>query len=258
MRRVGADNIIIGVSRLRVGNDVDADDSRRASGDDSPESRYEDDAEDAEGLEIRPVAARGGRRGGAGRQQRAASRGDRGSKAPVGDKGGKHQAWSVEEMLKLARAKRDQQAHFEGMPHNYGRMRSREWKLQDLQKRLAEVGVNRTTDDIGKKWDNVFQQYKKVQHYQNMSGRTNFFILTPAMRTEEGFNFRMDERVYNEIDNMSQNNKTIYQDNVADTSARGGVPPVMDRHRQAPVGGESAVGGEGGDGVDEDGGSARE
>ncbi|GBG78636.1 hypothetical protein CBR_g27862 [Chara braunii] len=189
MRRAGADNITTGVSRLRVGSDMDADDNRRASGDDSPDSRYEDDAEDAEGLEIRPVAARGGRRGGVGRQQRAASCGGRGSNAPVGDKGGKHQAWSVEEMLKLARAKRDQQAHFEGMPHNYGRMRNREWKLQDLQTRLAEVGVNKTTNDISKKWDNVFQQYKKVQRYQNMSVGKNFFILTPAMRTEEGFNF---------------------------------------------------------------------
>ncbi|GBG71268.1 hypothetical protein CBR_g8689 [Chara braunii] len=165
MRRAATENITTGVSRLRVGSDVDADNSRRASGDESPDSLYEDDAEDGEGLEIRPVAARGGQRGGRGRQQRGESHGGRGSKAPVGDKGGKHPAWSVEEMLKLARAKRDQQAHFEGMPHNYGRMRNREWKLLDLQKRLAEVEVNRTTDDIGKKWDNVFQQYKKVQRY---------------------------------------------------------------------------------------------
>ncbi|GBG92787.1 hypothetical protein CBR_g57137 [Chara braunii] len=57
---------------------------------------------------------------------------------------------------------------------------------------------------------------------------------------------------------MSKNNKTIYPDNVADTSARGGVPPAMDGHRQAAVGGESFAGGEGGDGVDEDVGSARE
>ncbi|GBG59190.1 hypothetical protein CBR_g32206 [Chara braunii] len=258
MRRAAAKNITTVVSTLRVGSDVDADNSRQASGDESPYSRYEDDAEDGEGLEIRPVAARGGRRGGRGRQRRDGSRGGRGSKAPVGDKGGKHPAWSVEEMLKLARAKRDQQAHFEGMPHNYGRMRNREWKLLDLQKRLAEVGVSRATNDIGKKWDNVFQQYRKVQRYQNMSGGKNFFTLTPATRADEGFNFGMDERVFNEIDNMSKNNKTIYPDNVADTSARGGVLPAMDGHRQAAVGGESSAGGEGGDGVDEDVGSARE
>ncbi|GBG64260.1 hypothetical protein CBR_g41181 [Chara braunii] len=261
MRRAATENITTGVSRLRVGSDVDADDSRRPSGDESPDSRYEEDVEDGEGLEIRPVAARGGWRGGRGRQQRGESResrGGRGSRAPVGDKGGKHPAWSVEEMLKLARAKRDQQAHFEGMPHNYGRMRNREWKLLDLQKWLVEVGVDRTTDDIGKKWDNVFQQYKKVQHYKNMSGMKNFFTLTPATRADEGFNFRMDERVFNEIDNMPKNNKTIYPDNVADTSAREAVPAAMDGHRQPAIGGESSAGGEGGDGVDEDAGSARE
>ncbi|GBG84528.1 hypothetical protein CBR_g38810 [Chara braunii] len=180
MRRAATENITTGVSRLRVGSDVDADDRRRASGDQSPDPRYEEDAEDGEGLEIRPVAARGGRRGGRGRQQRGESRCGRGSRTPVGDKGGKHPAWSVEEMLKVARAKRDQQAHFEGMPHNYGCMRNREWKLLDLQKRLAEVGVDRTTNDIGKKWD-VFQQYKKVQRYQNISGGKNFFTLIPAM-----------------------------------------------------------------------------
>ncbi|GBG85648.1 hypothetical protein CBR_g40377 [Chara braunii] len=186
MWRAAAENITTGVSRLRVGSNVDADDSRRASGDESPDSRYEDDAEDGEGLEIRPVAARGGPRGGRGRQQRGESRGGRGSKAPLGDKGGKHPAWSVEEMLKLAQAKRDQQAHFEGMPHNYDRMRNREWKLLDLQKRLAEVGVNRATDHIGKKWDNVFQQYKKVQRYQNMFGGKNFFTLTPCNESGRG------------------------------------------------------------------------
>ncbi|GBG78768.1 hypothetical protein CBR_g27992 [Chara braunii] len=83
MRRAAAENITAGVSRLRVGSDVDADDNCRASGDESPDSRYEDDAEDGEGLEIRPMAARGGRRGGRGRQQRGESRGGRGSKAPA-------------------------------------------------------------------------------------------------------------------------------------------------------------------------------
>ncbi|GBG65379.1 hypothetical protein CBR_g50740 [Chara braunii] len=252
MRHAAAENITTGVSKLRVGSDVDVDDNRRASGDESPDFRYEDDVEDGEGLEIRPVAAHGGRRGGRERQQRGESRGGQGSKASVGDKGGKHPTWSVEEMLKLARAKRDQQAYFEGMPHNYGRMRNREWKLLDLQKRLAGVGVNRATDDIGKNWDKAFQQYKKVQRYQNMFGGQNFFTLTPATRADEGFNFRMDERVFNEIDNMSKNNKTIYLDNAADTNARGGVPPAMDGHRQA------AVGGERGDGVDEDVGLTRE
>ncbi|GBG93230.1 hypothetical protein CBR_g61205 [Chara braunii] len=154
-------------------------------------------------------------------------------------------------MLKRARAKRDQQAHFEGMPHNYRRMRNREWKLQDLQNRLLEVGVNRMTDDIGKKWDNLFQQYKKMQRYQNASGGKNFFNLTPALRTKEGLYFRMDEWIYDEIDAMSKGNKTIYSSNVANTSGHGGVQMPCSPF----VAGESAAGG---DRNDDDGCSMRE
>ncbi|GBG64423.1 hypothetical protein CBR_g44308 [Chara braunii] len=186
MRRATADNITNEVSRMRVGSDADADEE-------SPDSHCEEEPEDADDLEIRPIGG------------------------SVGEKGGKHPAWSVEEMIKLARAKRDRHAHFEGMPHNYGRTRNREWKLQDLQKRLVDVGVKRTTDDIGKKWDNLFHHYKKVQRYQNTSRGKNFFILTSALRTEEGFNFRMDQRVYLGIDNMPQGNKTIYHDILTDT-----------------------------------------
>ncbi|GBG87349.1 hypothetical protein CBR_g45409 [Chara braunii] len=159
-----AENITNGVSRMRVqvGSDVDADDTRRATGDESSDFHCEDEADDAEELEIHPLGVRGRGRGGCGCQQNWGFRGGRISKAPAGNKGDKHPTWSVGEMLKLARAKRDQQAYFNRMPHNYGRMRNREPKLQDLQKRLVEVGVKRTTDDIGKKWDNLFQQYKKI------------------------------------------------------------------------------------------------
>ncbi|GBG59367.1 hypothetical protein CBR_g38395 [Chara braunii] len=168
---------------------------------------------------------------------------------PAGEKGGKHPFWSVEEMLKLARAKRDQQAHFEGMSHNYGRMHNREWKLQDLPKHLLEVGVSRTTDDIGKKWDNLFQQYKKVQRYQNASGGKKFFNLTPALKMEEGFG--IEKRIYDEIDTMSKGNKTVNPDNNPDTSAGGGVQMS---HSPSVVG-ESTIGG---DGNNDDGASARE
>ncbi|GBG61242.1 hypothetical protein CBR_g19774 [Chara braunii] len=196
-----------------------AEDSQRTSDYESTDVICEDEAEDADDMEIRPLPVRGRERGGGVRQEKAVSRVGRHSKGPSGEKAGKQPSWSVEEMLKLAQAKRDQQAHFEGMPHNYERMRNREWNLQDLQKRLLEVGVDRTTNDIGKKRDNLFQQYKKVQRYQNASGGKNFFNLAPVLRTEEGFNFRMEERVYDEIDAMSKGNKTIYPDNVADTSA---------------------------------------
>ncbi|GBG91882.1 hypothetical protein CBR_g53940 [Chara braunii] len=146
MRRPTVENITNGMSRMRVGSDADADDTRRASGDKSSNFHCEDDAEDAKELEIRHLGVRGRARGGCGRQQKAVSRGGRVLKAPAGEKGGKHPTWSVEEMLKLDRAKRDQQAHFDGMPHNYGHMRNWERKPRDLQKCLVEVGVKRTTD----------------------------------------------------------------------------------------------------------------
>ncbi|GBG68597.1 hypothetical protein CBR_g3141 [Chara braunii] len=255
MRQMAAENITNGVSKMRVASgELNAEDSQRASDYESIDVICEDEAEDADDIKIRTLPVRGKERGGGVRQEKVVSRGGRGSKGPSGEKAGKHPSWSVEEMLKLARAKRDQQTHLEGIPLNYGRMRQREWKLQDLQKHLLAVGVDRTTDDISKKWDNLFQQCKKVQWYQNISGGKNFFNLTPALRMEKGFNFRMEERVYDEIDAMSKGNKTICPDNVADTSARGGVQMP----RSPSVAGESAARGDGDDGNDDDGGSARE
>ncbi|GBG67640.1 hypothetical protein CBR_g768 [Chara braunii] len=243
MNRPTAENTTNGVLRMRVGSDADADDTRKATGDESSDFHCEDEADDAEELEIRPLGVRGRGRGGCGRQENRGSRGGRISKAPAGNKGGKHPTWS---------------AHFDGMPHNYGRMHNREWKLPDLQKRLVEVGVKRTTDDIGEKGDNLFQQYKKVQQYENASRGKNFFNLTPALRTEEGFNFRMDERVYLKIDNMCRGNKNIYPDNLADMSARGEVQMLGDTQRSPSIAGEFVVGGDAGDDNDEDGGSTRD
>ncbi|GBG85741.1 hypothetical protein CBR_g40469 [Chara braunii] len=216
MRGPTAENITNRMSSMRVGSDADGDNTLRATGDESSGFHCEDEADDEEELEIRPLGVRGRGRGGCECQQNRGSRRGRISKAPAGDKGGKHPTWSVEEMLKLAQVKRDQQAHFDGMPHNYGPIRNREWKLQDLQKRLVE----------------------------NASWGKNFFNLTPALRTKEGFNFRMDER--------------MYLDNLADTSARGEVQMSGDTQRPSSVEGESVAGGDAGDGNDEDGGSARE
>ncbi|GBG77288.1 hypothetical protein CBR_g23617 [Chara braunii] len=231
MRGTTAENITNEVSRMRVGSDADADDTQRATGDDSLNFHCEDEADDAKELEIRPLCVRGRGRGGCGCQQNRGSRGGRVSKARACKKGGKHPTWSVEEMVKLAR---------------------------ELQKRLVEVGVKRTTDDIGKKWNNLFRQYKKVKRYQNASEGNNFFKLTPALRTEEGSSFQMDERLYLEIDNMSRGNKTIYPDNLADTSTRGEVRMPGDTQRPPSVAGESIARGDASDGNNEDGGSARE
>ncbi|GBG89595.1 hypothetical protein CBR_g49385 [Chara braunii] len=225
MRGPTVENITNGVWTMRVASDADAEDTRRATGDESSYFYCEDEADDAEELEIRPLGVGRRGRGGCGCQQNQGSRGGRISKAPAGDKGGKHPTWNVEEMLKLARAKRDQQAHFIGMSHNDGRVHNKEWKLQDLQKRLVEVCVKRTTDDIWKKCNNLFQSYKK--------------------------------QVYLGIDKISQGNKTIYPDNLTDTSACGEVEMSGDMHRPPSVEGESVAEGDTGDDNDGDGGSAR-
>ncbi|GBG79175.1 hypothetical protein CBR_g28891 [Chara braunii] len=137
-----AENITNGVSRMRVGSDADADDTRRATGDESSKFHCEDEADNAERLVIRPLGVRGGGRGGCRRQQNRGSRGD--------------------------------------------------------------------------------------------------------------------ERLYLEIDNMSRGNKTIYPDNLADTSACGEVQMSGDTQLSPSVAGESIAEGDAGDGNDEDGGSARE
>ncbi|GBG76016.1 hypothetical protein CBR_g21256 [Chara braunii] len=222
MRQMVAENITNGVSRMRVASgEPNAEDSQRASDYESTDVICEDEAEDADDMEIRPLPVRGRGRGGVVHQEKFVFRGGRRSKCPPGEKAGK---------------------------------RPTEWKLQDLQKRLLEAGVERTVDGIGKKWDNLFQRYKKVQRYQNASRGKNFFNLAHALRTEEGFNFIMEERVYDEINAKSKGNKTIYPDNVADTSARGG----LQMSRSPSVAGESVSGGDEGDGNDDDGGSARE
>ncbi|GBG59142.1 hypothetical protein CBR_g32159 [Chara braunii] len=133
MRGPTTENITNEVSRMCVGSDANADDTRRATGDESLDFHCVDEADDAEELEIRPLGVRGRGRGGCGHQQNRGSCGGRISKVPAGDKGGKHPTWNVEEMLKLARTKWDRQARFDGMPHNYGRMRKGEKMSQPLR-----------------------------------------------------------------------------------------------------------------------------
>ncbi|GBG67646.1 hypothetical protein CBR_g774 [Chara braunii] len=78
-----------------------------------------------------------------------------------GDAEEKRNFWSVEHIIALIRAKRDQDAHMQGMGHTYARMKPREWKWQDVAQRLKNVGVNRNAEKCGKKWDNLMQQFKK-------------------------------------------------------------------------------------------------
>ncbi|GBG76991.1 hypothetical protein CBR_g23322 [Chara braunii] len=161
-----------------------------------------------------------------------------------GDDGGdaekKRNFWSVA----LIRAKRDQDAHMQGMGHAYARMKPRGWKWQDVAQRLKNVGVDRDAEKCGKKWDNLMQQFKKVHHFQSPSGGADFFQLMAKERASRGFNFIMDRAIYDEIEGSTGMNHTIHPKNVADTGASGGVrlPLTSDAVPESVADGDGGAG----------------
>ncbi|GBG77658.1 hypothetical protein CBR_g24106 [Chara braunii] len=126
-------------------------------------------------------------------------------------------------MNAIIRAKWDEEAHMQGMGHACAHMKTREWKWADVEERLKKVGVERTTDKCGKKWDNLMQQFKKVHLFQGESGKQDFFQLTGKERSTHGFNFTMDRAVYEEIKGSTAKNHTINPKHVANTGGSGGV-----------------------------------
>ncbi|GBG58925.1 hypothetical protein CBR_g24277 [Chara braunii] len=214
MRSVREESITRGVQRLCVGED--GHDGEEAVGDahdpDWNDNDVEGGEDDAGYISPSKQAAAMGGRGGktkscAGNGRRGKRTAGRGSDAE-GDadgEGGRH-FWSVDDIIALIRAKRDQDAHLQGMGHA-----------------LKKVGVDREADRCGKKWDNLMQQFKKVHHFQGLSGKQDFFQLSGKDRMSKGFNFNMDRAVYDEILGSTAKNHTINPKNVADTSAQGGV-----------------------------------
>ncbi|GBG82594.1 hypothetical protein CBR_g34963 [Chara braunii] len=231
MRSVQEESITRGVQQLRVGED--GHDGEEAVGD-----AHDPDCNDngAEGGEdgvgyISPskqAAAMGGRGGktkscgGNGRRGKRTTGKGNDAEGDVDGEGGRH-FWSVDDIIALIRAKRDQDAHLQGMGHAYARMKPREWKWLDVATRLKKVGVDREADRCGKKWDNLMQQFKKVHHFQGLSGKQDFFQLSGKDRMSKGFSFNMDCAVYDEILGSTAKNHTINPENVADTGAQGGV-----------------------------------
>ncbi|GBG70556.1 hypothetical protein CBR_g6682 [Chara braunii] len=170
--------------------------------------------------------------GGRGGKTRACARNGRRGKIAVGkgsdaeadaDTEGGRQFWSVDDMIALIRAKRDQDAHLQGMGTAFARMKLREWKWLDVEQRLKKVGVNREAERCGKKWDNLMQQFKKVHHFQGLSGKQDFFQFSRKERLSKGFNFNMDRAVYDEILGSTAKSHTINPKNVVNTGAPGGV-----------------------------------
>ncbi|GBG74638.1 hypothetical protein CBR_g19045 [Chara braunii] len=242
------ENITRGVSNMRAHSD---------GGDDADERLTEDvDAGDEdEDIPVRPLGKTGGR----GRaRSRGAVRGrsvGRGGRGCVSDDAGKSVTyWSPEEQLQLVRCKREQEMHLAGLGHNYGRMRTKDWKWDDIAKRMASAAKPKDADDCMKKWDNLFQNYKKIQQFQNASGRPDFFGLTNEERKEHNFKFRMESALYNEIHAGMLGNHTIFPPNIADT----GNPDGVQLPRRGGGGGESVGSEAGGEGFPEERSYARE
>ncbi|GBG86719.1 hypothetical protein CBR_g41783 [Chara braunii] len=249
------ENITRGVLNMRAHSDGGNDDG--VGGDDADERLTEDvDAgDDDEDIPVRPLGKTGGR----GRARcRVTVRGrsvGRGGRGCVSDEAGKSVTyWSLEEQLQLVRCKREQDMHLAGLGHNYGRMRTKDWKWDDIAKRMASAGKPKDADDCMKKWDNLFQNYKKIQRFQNASGRPDFFGLTNEERKEHNFKFRMERALYNEIHAGMLGNHTIFPPNIADT----GNPYGVQLPRRGGGGGESVGSEAGSEGFPEERSSARE
>ncbi|GBG77049.1 hypothetical protein CBR_g23375 [Chara braunii] len=135
------ENITRGVSNMRVHNDGGDDDG---GGGDDADGRFGEDVEagdDDDDIPIRPLGKTGGRGRGCSRavvRGRSVGHGGRGG---VSDDGGKSVTyWSPEEQIQLVRCKREQEMHLAGLGHNYGQMRTKEWKWEDIAKRMANAG----------------------------------------------------------------------------------------------------------------------
>ncbi|GBG81186.1 hypothetical protein CBR_g31860 [Chara braunii] len=255
-----------GVERLHVGdreNENETDDPP-AEADDDYDDDDDDDNDDDNDVECgeggsghaspslqSDMAGKGGKSKPSGRNARPRAKKGQGKGSGGegdGDAEEKRNFWSVEHIIALIRAKRDQDAHMQGMGHAYARMKPREWKWQDVAQRLKNVGVDRNAEKCGKKWDNLMQQFKKVHHFQSPSGGADFFQLTSKERASRGFNFTMDRAVYDEIEGSTGMNHTIHPKNVADTGESGGVRPPSTSY----VDPESVADGEGGAGREDD------
>ncbi|GBG66332.1 hypothetical protein CBR_g58822 [Chara braunii] len=237
------ESITWGMQRLRVGDHENDGDAPAVGADDQEwnDDDGEGGEEDAGHVSPFKQSSMGGR---GGKTRACALNGRRGKKA-VGkgsdaeadaDAEGGRQFWSVDDMIALIRAKRDQDAHLQGMGTAFACMKPREWKWLDVEQRLKKVGVDREAEQCGKKWDNLMQQFKK--------------------RLWKGFNFNMDRAVYDEILGSTAKSHTINLKNVADTGSPGGVRlPSATSADHESVGDGDAVAGH--DDDDSDGGSTR-
>ncbi|GBG85133.1 hypothetical protein CBR_g39699 [Chara braunii] len=161
--------------------------------------------DDDDEVKIRTLGKTTGRAKGCGRRGGRGRSSGRGGRGGASDDGGKPAAyWSTDNQLRLVRCKREQDMHLAGLGHNYGRMRTKEWKWDDIAKWMANMGTPKEADDCSKKWDNLFQNYKKIQRFEGKSGEADFFKLSNEERKEHNFKFRMERMLNNEIHRACQ------------------------------------------------------
>ncbi|GBG89054.1 hypothetical protein CBR_g48765 [Chara braunii] len=219
----GTETITRGVQLLHVdeGDEAAVEEAQGCDDVDGDDDCNSDDLPD-----IRPLgrkATNGGataRKGPATKTQRSKKMDDDTGRS---DGDGGRNFWSVGDTIALVRAKRDQDLYIAGMGTSFARMKTREWKWEDVRARLQSMGVTREAVDCGKKWDNLMQQFKKVHKFQNLSGEKDYFKLASKARRSKGFSFVMDRSVYDEMEAMTKGDHTIHPKNLADTGAAGGV-----------------------------------
>ncbi|GBG82992.1 hypothetical protein CBR_g36521 [Chara braunii] len=138
------ESITQGVQRLRVGEHEDDGDAPAVGPNDQEWNNEDDEGGEEEAGHVPPFkqSSMGGRGG----KTRVCGRNGRWRKIAVGkgsdakadaDTEG-HQFWFVDDMIALIRAKRDQDAHLQGMGTAFARMKPREWKWLDVGQRLKK------------------------------------------------------------------------------------------------------------------------
>ncbi|GBG70699.1 hypothetical protein CBR_g7998 [Chara braunii] len=109
--------------------------------------------------------------------------------------------WSSEETFALIACKRKQMELFgDGGPG--GRINAKERKWHDIQKRMAELGVQRTAVECTRRWDNLLSWYKRIVDNDRREDVKSFWEMTPRQRRDHGLKFAMERSVFDLIDSL--------------------------------------------------------
>ncbi|GBG60902.1 hypothetical protein CBR_g16022 [Chara braunii] len=150
--RPTVDNIIRGVSNMGANSNGGVQDAAFRDDADDGDTEDMEAVDDDDTVKNRPLGKTTGRGKGYGRGGGRGQSGGRGGRGGASDDGGKSATyWSTDDQLRLVRCKREQDMHLAGQGHNYGRMRTKEWKWDDIAKRMANMGMPKEADECSKK-----------------------------------------------------------------------------------------------------------